>query len=123
MVLLHGFAKKSLETPPNELHTARRRFRNILGVNMKNKHLAVAILTIFSKSRTCSLWRRLLKPPDRPGSRDNTPRGDHFQCEQPAQKRDRESCRIIMHWNNGTGPFLEGRAGYISFISLGSCVI
>lgn len=31
MVLLHGFVKKSQETPPNELHTARRRFRNILG--------------------------------------------------------------------------------------------
>ncbi len=31
MVLLHGFVKKSRETPPNELHTARRRLRNILG--------------------------------------------------------------------------------------------
>ena len=31
MVLLHGFVKKSQETPPNELHTARRRLRNILG--------------------------------------------------------------------------------------------
>jgi len=31
MVLLHGFAKKSQETPPNELRTARRRLRNILG--------------------------------------------------------------------------------------------
>jgi len=31
MVLLHGFVKKSQETPPNELQTARRRLRNILG--------------------------------------------------------------------------------------------
>jgi phage-related protein len=31
MVLLNGFVKKSQETPPNELHTARRRLRNILG--------------------------------------------------------------------------------------------
>jgi len=31
MVLLHGFVKKSRETPPNELHTARRGLRNILG--------------------------------------------------------------------------------------------
>ena len=31
MVLLHGFVKKSQETPSNELHTARRRLRNILG--------------------------------------------------------------------------------------------
>jgi phage-related protein len=31
MVLLHGFVKKSRETPPNELDTARRRLRNILG--------------------------------------------------------------------------------------------
>jgi phage-related protein len=31
MVLLHGFVKKSKETPPNELQTARRRLRNILG--------------------------------------------------------------------------------------------
>ena len=31
IVLLHGFVKKSQETPPNELHTARRRLRNILG--------------------------------------------------------------------------------------------
>ena len=31
MVLLHGFVKKSQETPQNELRTARRRLRNILG--------------------------------------------------------------------------------------------
>ena len=31
MVLLHGFVKKSQQTPPNELQTARRRLRNILG--------------------------------------------------------------------------------------------
>jgi phage-related protein len=31
MVLLHGFVKKSQETPPKELQTARRRLRNILG--------------------------------------------------------------------------------------------
>lgn len=31
MVLLHGFVKKSQETPPNELQTARRRLRNIIG--------------------------------------------------------------------------------------------
>jgi len=31
MVLLHGFVKKSQETPQNELQTARRRLRNILG--------------------------------------------------------------------------------------------
>jgi len=31
MVLLHGFIKKSQETPQNELQTARRRLRNILG--------------------------------------------------------------------------------------------
>lgn len=31
MVLLHGFVKKSQETPLNELQTARRRLRNILG--------------------------------------------------------------------------------------------
>lgn len=31
MVLLHGFVKKSQKTPPNELQTARRRMRNILG--------------------------------------------------------------------------------------------
>ena len=31
MVLLHGFVKKSQETPPNELKTVRRRLRNILG--------------------------------------------------------------------------------------------
>jgi len=31
IVLLHGFVKKSQETPPNELQTARRRLRNILG--------------------------------------------------------------------------------------------
>ena len=31
MVLLHGFVKKSQETPPNELRTARRRLRDILG--------------------------------------------------------------------------------------------
>ncbi|MDO9027500.1 MAG: type II toxin-antitoxin system RelE/ParE family toxin [Candidatus Roizmanbacteria bacterium] len=31
MVLLHGFVKKSQETPPNELQTARRRLRNTLG--------------------------------------------------------------------------------------------
>jgi len=31
MVLLHGFVKKSQEIPLNELQTARRRLRNILG--------------------------------------------------------------------------------------------
>ena len=31
MVLLHGFVKKSQETPQNELKTARRRLRNIFG--------------------------------------------------------------------------------------------
>ena len=31
MVLLHGFVKKSQETPQNELRTARRRLRNIFG--------------------------------------------------------------------------------------------
>ena len=31
MVLLHGFVKKSQETTPNELRTARRRLRTILG--------------------------------------------------------------------------------------------
>ena len=31
MVLLHGFVKKSRETPQNELKTARRRLRNIFG--------------------------------------------------------------------------------------------
>jgi phage-related protein len=31
IVLLHGFVKKSQETPSNELQTARRRLRNILG--------------------------------------------------------------------------------------------
>jgi phage-related protein len=31
MVLLHGFVKKSQETPLNELQTARRRLKNILG--------------------------------------------------------------------------------------------
>ena len=31
MVLLHGFVKKSQETPHNELQRARRRLRNILG--------------------------------------------------------------------------------------------
>ena len=31
MVLLHGFVKKSQETPLNELQTARRRLRNIIG--------------------------------------------------------------------------------------------
>jgi phage-related protein len=31
MVLLHGFVKKSQETPPNELQTARRRLTKILG--------------------------------------------------------------------------------------------
>ncbi len=31
MVLLHGFVKKSQETPQNELQTARRRLRNIFG--------------------------------------------------------------------------------------------
>jgi len=31
MVLLHGFVKKSQETPLNELQTAMRRLRNILG--------------------------------------------------------------------------------------------
>ena len=31
MVLLHGFVKKSQETPQNELRTARRRLMNILG--------------------------------------------------------------------------------------------
>ncbi len=31
MVLLHGFVKKSRETPQSELRTARRRLRNILG--------------------------------------------------------------------------------------------
>ncbi len=31
MVLLHGFVKKSQETPQSELRTARRRLRNILG--------------------------------------------------------------------------------------------
>lgn len=31
MVLLHGFVKKSQETPPNELQTARRRLKKILG--------------------------------------------------------------------------------------------
>ncbi len=31
IVLLHGFVKKSQETLPNELQTARRRLRNILG--------------------------------------------------------------------------------------------
>jgi len=31
MVLLHGFVKKSQETPANELQTARRRLRNIQG--------------------------------------------------------------------------------------------
>ena len=31
MVLLHGFVKKSQETPQNDLRTARRRLRNILG--------------------------------------------------------------------------------------------
>ena len=39
----HGAAswvcQKSQETPLNELQTARRRLRNIIGVNMKNKHL------------------------------------------------------------------------------------
>jgi phage-related protein len=31
MVLLHGFVKKSQETPPNELQIAKRRLRNIIG--------------------------------------------------------------------------------------------
>ncbi len=31
MVLLHGFVKKSQETPLKELRTVRRRLRNILG--------------------------------------------------------------------------------------------
>ncbi len=31
MVLLHGFIKKSKETPPRELQVARRRLRNLLG--------------------------------------------------------------------------------------------
>jgi len=31
MLLLHGFVKKSQETPQSELRTARRRLRNILG--------------------------------------------------------------------------------------------
>ncbi len=31
MVLLHGFVKKSQETPQNELRTARQRLRNIFG--------------------------------------------------------------------------------------------
>jgi phage-related protein len=31
MVLLHGFVKKSQDIPLNELQTARRRLRNILG--------------------------------------------------------------------------------------------
>lgn len=31
MVLLHGFIKKTQEIPANELRTARRRLRNILG--------------------------------------------------------------------------------------------
>lgn len=31
MVLLHGFVKKSQETPQNELRTARQRLRNISG--------------------------------------------------------------------------------------------
>jgi phage-related protein len=29
MILLHGFAKKSQKTPPNELDTARRRLNNL----------------------------------------------------------------------------------------------
>lgn len=31
MVLLHGFVKKTQETPLNELQTVRRRLRNIIG--------------------------------------------------------------------------------------------
>ncbi len=31
MILLHGFVKKSQETPLNELQTVKRRLRNILG--------------------------------------------------------------------------------------------
>ena len=31
MILLHGFIKKSQETPLNELQTVKRRLRNILG--------------------------------------------------------------------------------------------
>ena len=31
MVLLHGFVKKSQEIPSNELETARRRLKNVLG--------------------------------------------------------------------------------------------
>ncbi|MDA8171562.1 MAG: type II toxin-antitoxin system RelE/ParE family toxin [Nitrospiraceae bacterium] len=31
MVLLHGFVKKTQETPQNELRTARQRLKNILG--------------------------------------------------------------------------------------------
>ncbi|MBI3592753.1 MAG: type II toxin-antitoxin system RelE/ParE family toxin [Nitrospirae bacterium] len=31
MILLHGFVKKSQETPPKEIHTAMRRLRNIIG--------------------------------------------------------------------------------------------
>ncbi|MFZ5997594.1 MAG: type II toxin-antitoxin system RelE/ParE family toxin [Nitrospirota bacterium] len=31
MVLLHGFVKKSQETPQHEIQTARRRLRNVLG--------------------------------------------------------------------------------------------
>lgn len=31
MLLLHGFVKKSQEIPPKEIHTARRRLRNIIG--------------------------------------------------------------------------------------------
>lgn len=31
MVLLHGFIKKSPQTPPNELQIARRRLKNIFG--------------------------------------------------------------------------------------------
>ena len=31
MVLLHGFIKKSPETPPNELQKTRRRLKNIFG--------------------------------------------------------------------------------------------